>query len=70
MFADNGEISGRQLKRQMLLELSPVLLLFLSGDILLSGRSGVLGLLLGGGILELYLYLLQRGFHGGAREEI
>ncbi|MDD3278852.1 MAG: GerAB/ArcD/ProY family transporter [Lachnospiraceae bacterium] len=63
MFADNGEISGRQLKRQMLLELSPVLLLFLSGNILLAGRSGVLGLLLGGGILQLYLYLLSQGFN-------
>lgn len=56
MFSDNGRISHRQLKRQMLLGLCGVLLLFMTGDLLQAGRSGVLGVLLGAAVLLVYLW--------------
>lgn len=63
MFADNGKISHRQLKRQMLLSLCGVLLLFMSGDLLEAGRSGILGVLVGAVVLLLYLGRASRCKH-------
>ena len=58
MFADNNLISVRQLKRQMVLGVLGLLLLFQSGRTASGGVSGLLGLIFGTLLLLVYLFLL------------
>ena len=60
MFADNQRISRRQLKRQLVLSLIGILLLFQAGEIASGGGNSVVGMVIGLGLLMLYLFFLVR----------
>ena len=60
MFADNQRISRRQLKRQFVLSLVGIFLLFQAGEIASGGGNSVAGMVIGLGFLVLYLFFLVR----------
>ena len=60
MFSDNGMISSRQLKRQMVLSFLGVLLLLGTGEAAGGGGNALLGFFLGILLLLAYLFLLVR----------
>lgn len=60
MFSDNQRISRRQLKRQMILSLVGVLLLFQAGEMAAGGGNSLAGMLIGLALLILYLFFLVR----------
>ena len=60
MFSDNGMISPRQLKRQMVLSFLGVLLLLGTGEAAGGGGNALLGFFLGILLLLAYLFLLVR----------
>lgn len=61
MFADNQRVSGIQVERQLALAyLGPVILWILPG---LNGREGLWSILLGSGILCIWIFFLLRQVH-------
>ena len=60
MFSDNQRISGKQLKCQMILSLVGILLLFQAGEMAAGGVNSLLGMVIGLGLLILYLFFLVR----------
>lgn len=61
MFADNQRVSGLQVERQLLLVfLGPVMIWGVAG---LNGREGLCSILLGSGILCLWVFFLLRQVH-------
>ena len=60
MFSDNQRISRRQLKRQMILSLVGILLLFQAGEMAAGGGNSLAGMLIGLALLILYLFFLVR----------
>ena len=60
MFSDNQRISGKQMKCQMILSLVGILLLFQAGEMAAGGVNSLLGMVIGLGLLILYLFFLVR----------
>ena len=60
MFSDNQRISGKQMKCQMILSLVGILLLFQAGEMVAGGVNSLLGMVIGLGLLILYLFFLVR----------
>ena len=59
-YAENNQISHRQLYRQMLLSFLAPFLLCLPGEGSLLGKPGILGILAGALILTVYSFFLQK----------
>lgn len=70
MFSDNNRIAGIQLKRQIAVGLSGAFLLILTKEEALMGRSGLLGLLAGTGLVLTYLFFLSRAAKAYEKPEV